>query len=144
MINKKSCRGNEGTRRNWHQVPYLGKLKRFFYGWGWGFFSTPFYLFSSFSKICFTLQLSFNIRSQNIKAWGSTLSGFALKRRPIKHLLNLTQEPNTLCVGVLMHAHWAHSCNGLPISEYINILVMIKSAHNSKKIRGKIESGPRR
>lgn len=43
---------------------------------------------------------------QKYQSFGSALSGFALKRRPIKHLLpNVTQEPNTLCVGVLKHAH---------------------------------------
>lgn len=70
-------------------------------GGGEDFFSTPCYLFSSFCKVCFTLELSFSVRSKNIKASGSALPGFALYRRPIKHLLlNVTQEPNTLCVGV--------------------------------------------
>lgn len=67
MIYSRSCRGNEGTRCNWHRVPYLGELKRFSTG-GLGS-SLHRYLFISFCKVCFALELSFSISSPKYQSF---------------------------------------------------------------------------
>lgn len=105
MIHSRSCRGNEGTRCNWHQVLYLGELKRFSTG-GLGI-SLHRYLFISFCKVCFALELSFSISSPKYQSFRECAVWLCTDRKCYEtSALERDSSRQILCVGALLkHAH---------------------------------------
>lgn len=72
MIYNRSCRGKKGARCNWHQVPIWENFKGCFFMDGGQDLSPPLsfiLFFFPFCKVCFALELSFNISSPKYQSF---------------------------------------------------------------------------